>query len=102
MIDETPGETIQRRIHQGAKNSIKKLENAPFAVRQLANMRLGTAKAFATPGPEDRDQLTETRDEPKKKPIPLQKKLIVIAIVICVLIWYIHLVKEHMTADDDE
>jgi hypothetical protein len=46
MIDEVAVQKIQRRIHQGAKNSIKNLENAPLAVRQLANMRLGTVKAL--------------------------------------------------------
>jgi hypothetical protein len=101
MLGETESEAIQRRIRKGAENSVKKLENAPFAVRQLANMRLGTAKAFAIPAGDSKNQLTDTRDQPKKKPIPWQKKLIAIAIVCFVLIWYIHLVRDHMAEEPD-
>jgi hypothetical protein len=80
---------------------VRKLQDASFGVRQLANLRLGTAKAFATPGPRDKDRLTETRGEAKKERIPWQKKLIVICIVCGVLLWYAHTVKRHMAAGSE-
>jgi uncharacterized membrane protein len=79
-----------RCIRHGAENAIRKIEEIPFHVRQLAGLRMATARAWAIPGPEERrDTLTDVKDHPQRK-TPFRNKVILVIIIALVLFWYVN------------
>jgi hypothetical protein len=90
-------EAIQRQIRKGAKNSLRKLDESDFGMRQLAGARMANCRAFAAGKPDAKYDLTE---QPRTR-IPIQRKILVALLVVLVLIWYARLVYRSMFTEDN-